>query len=246
MSETEGLNKIFDVADALAEAKDSNEAWLAAVRCTEQLGFNALNVVEVHKKSGAIHWFRSSMELPWLVDYVGQEFYEIDPLLVGANAGHRQMRMVDGYIENLNAETEAGRALMDQIASWQYRTLDANVFEGVQGDTFKGVTVSRGEVGEDLPFTNRVLSAVISSGVSAPGNLSSPGATPFILCDLSAREKDVLSYLAVGIRNDGIAFKLGIAEVTVRAHITSARQKLGAATREEAIAVALRSGLLVL
>ena len=63
---------------------------------------------------------------------------------------------------------------------------------------------------------------------------------------IQVREKDVLRYLAAGLRNDAIASKLGIAEITVRMHITSARRKLGAATREQAIALAMRSGQLQL
>ena len=61
---------------------------------------------------------------------------------------------------------------------------------------------------------------------------------------LTVRERDVLRYLASGLRNDEIAWRLKIAEVTVRAHMTSARRKMGAATREETLAKAIRSGQL--
>lgn len=92
----------------------------------------------------------------------------------------------------------------------------------------------------------KLLCAVIASVVCAPQNSDSPGATPLLANALSSREKDVLRYLAMGLRNDAIAWKLRIAEITVRFHIASARRKLGAATREQAIALAMRSGQLTL
>lgn len=61
---------------------------------------------------------------------------------------------------------------------------------------------------------------------------------------LSGRELECLSALAEGLDNKAIARKLSIAVPTVAMHLTNARQKLGAATREQAVAIAFRCGLL--
>lgn len=61
---------------------------------------------------------------------------------------------------------------------------------------------------------------------------------------LTARERDVLCLLANGLLNARIAERLGIAEPTVRRHMISAREKLGCATREQAVAVAITRGLI--
>ncbi|WP_392665079.1 response regulator transcription factor [Amaricoccus sp. B4] len=61
---------------------------------------------------------------------------------------------------------------------------------------------------------------------------------------LTARERDVLCLLANGHLNARIAERLGISEPTVRAHMISARRKLGCATREQAVAVAITLGLI--
>jgi DNA-binding CsgD family transcriptional regulator len=61
---------------------------------------------------------------------------------------------------------------------------------------------------------------------------------------LSRREADVLARLAQGMANDRIAFALGIKPETVNLHIMSARRRLGARTREEAIAIAVRRNLI--
>lgn len=90
----------------------------------------------------------------------------------------------------------------------------------------------------------KLLCAMIASVVYAPQTTQSAGATPLLATALSVREQDVLRYLAAGLRNNAIARKLGIAEITVRVHLTAARRKLGAATREQAIALAIRTGQL--
>src|SRR5262245_57483563 len=61
---------------------------------------------------------------------------------------------------------------------------------------------------------------------------------------LSAREVECLEWLGRGLRVGGIGSKLGIASTTVVTHLTSARKKLRAVTREEALVLALRHGLI--
>lgn len=61
---------------------------------------------------------------------------------------------------------------------------------------------------------------------------------------LTSREVECLSALADGLNTVGIAKRLSISVPTVMMHLTNARRKLHAATREHAVAIALRSGVL--
>ncbi|MEP5374173.1 MAG: helix-turn-helix transcriptional regulator, partial [Hyphomicrobiales bacterium] len=89
----------------------------------------------------------------------------------------------------------------------------------------------------------RQIGNLISLNISAPVDEGGTDfLTPLNLSKLTEREEDILCFLASGYRNDAIAYRLGLAEVTVRAHILSARKKLGAPTRENAIAIAMRDG----
>jgi NarL family two-component system response regulator YdfI len=67
---------------------------------------------------------------------------------------------------------------------------------------------------------------------------------PFQAGGLSERESEVLALLAEGAANKEIAARLHITERTVKAHVTGIFNKLGVNSRAEAVAVALRSGLL--
>ncbi|WP_164517190.1 helix-turn-helix transcriptional regulator [Tabrizicola piscis] len=61
---------------------------------------------------------------------------------------------------------------------------------------------------------------------------------------LSAREREVLQWLFHGHRTARIAEQMGIECVTVSKHLMSIRRKLGAKTREQALAIAVRDGLI--
>ena len=61
---------------------------------------------------------------------------------------------------------------------------------------------------------------------------------------LTRREREVLRLLAEGFRNDEVAERLAISPLTVRTHVRHAMEKLGAGTRTEAVATALRLSLI--
>jgi NarL family two-component system response regulator YdfI len=62
--------------------------------------------------------------------------------------------------------------------------------------------------------------------------------------EISSRETDVLRMLAHGLVNKDIAARLGISEHTVKFHISSILDKLGASTRTEAVTLGIRRGLI--
>ena len=61
---------------------------------------------------------------------------------------------------------------------------------------------------------------------------------------LSAREREVLGYLAEGLSGAAIAERLVLSPETVRTHVRNAMEKLGASTRSQAVALALESGVI--
>jgi len=63
---------------------------------------------------------------------------------------------------------------------------------------------------------------------------------------LSKRELEVLSHVAGGNRNRDIAEILFISEETVKVHLKHAMEKLGASDRTQAVAIAVRRGMIQL
>lgn len=63
---------------------------------------------------------------------------------------------------------------------------------------------------------------------------------------LTPREQDVLRLLATGETNKAIARRLGITDHTVKFHLNAIMTKLGAQSRTDAVARAVRAGVLTL
>jgi DNA-binding NarL/FixJ family response regulator len=63
---------------------------------------------------------------------------------------------------------------------------------------------------------------------------------------LTEREREVLQHIAGGNRNRDIADRLFISEETVKVHETHIMEKLGASDRTEAVAIAVRRGIIQL
>ena len=63
---------------------------------------------------------------------------------------------------------------------------------------------------------------------------------------LTAREIDVLRHIAGGNRNRDIAERLFISEETVKVHVKHIMEKLGASDRTQAVAIAVRRGIIQL
>jgi DNA-binding CsgD family transcriptional regulator len=63
---------------------------------------------------------------------------------------------------------------------------------------------------------------------------------------LSAREAEILEYLADGWSNDEIADRLGISPATVKFHLSGVYRKLGVGRRTEAVREGLKLGIVEL
>jgi len=61
---------------------------------------------------------------------------------------------------------------------------------------------------------------------------------------LSNRERECLVWLCHGLRTQRIANRMGISVSTVEFHLRNARNKLGAATREQTVATAVKFSLI--
>jgi DNA-binding NarL/FixJ family response regulator len=130
-----------------------------------------------------------------------------------------------------------------QIVVFTAYATDERVFgairAGARGYLLKGAgtaeiarAVRAAHTGESY-LEPRIASRLLEE-VRAPGRHS----------ELSARELSVLRLVAAGMSNKQIARSLSITERTVKFHVTSILNKLGADNRAQAVAVALERGLL--
>ncbi len=78
-----------------------------------------------------------------------------------------------------------------------------------------------------------------------PDRSPHPERSTSLIEPLTSREKEVLTVLAEGGSNKEIASRLSISEHTAKFHVASIMSKLGAASRTEAVTLAIRQGLIM-
>ncbi|GHO58466.1 response regulator transcription factor [Ktedonobacter robiniae] len=99
---------------------------------------------------------------------------------------------------------------------------------------------ARNEMMVQPEMMSRILSYA-SHGVSSPSLSAIPSSRKET--ELTERELEVLTGLVQGERNKEIAVRLGVAERTVRAHLSTMYMKLNVDSRAQAVAHALQHGL---
>jgi DNA-binding NarL/FixJ family response regulator len=99
-----------------------------------------------------------------------------------------------------------------------------------------GLTIVRRDALEPL-LAERAGTAASAGSVRDGWELASP---------LTPRETEILRLLADGLANKQVAARLGISEHTVKTHVASLFEKLGADTRAEAVALGVRRGVILL
>ncbi len=111
-----------------------------------------------------------------------------------------------------------------------YRALEAGATTYLLKDT----------LAEDLV---RVIREVFAGGRPLSAPVAQRLADRLLHPDLTARELEVLRLIAKGMRNKEIAARLGISEETAQGHVKNILLKLGLHDRTEAVAVAVRRGI---
>jgi DNA-binding NarL/FixJ family response regulator len=102
----------------------------------------------------------------------------------------------------------------------------------LRGDGAGAVLITRVVGGREPTNRDRMPNVRATGGQSAGNGVER----------LTPREREVLDQMAVGLDNRAIAAKLGIEYTTVRGHVRSVIEKLGARSRLEAVARAYQGG----
>jgi two-component system nitrate/nitrite response regulator NarL len=168
-----------------------------------------------------------------------------DAALATAVSEQPDIAVVDYRMPGLN-----GRELLTRLAD-DAPDVRVLIYTAEAGDALVQEALDRGAAGivlKEAPLADlvRALEAVQGGGTYVDPALATValGAMRPSSPKLTERERDVLSHLSRGESHEEIGRALGISIETVRTHLRKACDKLGAATRTQAVASALRMGLI--
>lgn len=227
--------RAWSLVEALDEAETADEAWslgLAALK-----GFGIDKAIWMDGSGSRPPALRSNCPQDWLEAYGREVSSGGDPFVTYCLASARPVRTGVGYLDRYGYLSASEKGFIAQAS------------EATATRTGTSVTTARGragwnlmsdmnetgfeamfaEQGADLMLCAQVIHASIAADTHAR-----------IL--LSARERDCLTLVATGCRMAEVAGRLDISEATVELHLRNARKRLGARTRDEAVARALISG----
>ncbi|MDO9499794.1 LuxR family transcriptional regulator [Falsiroseomonas sp.] len=219
----------LEALSGLLRTPDAAEAWRGFGAFLGNHGLDRLILYDVTAPTPGL-W--TTFAPDWLRHYQAQGYAAIDPFLThcldpaasvptGAayldRLGHLAPRQRDLIAEAGEAGFNAGFSLVLAPGGMAW-----NIGSGLRP---REVAALRLSMGPRLPLALRLMQARLRP---APA--------------LSEREAEALEWLAAGLRVKEIAHRMGIAPVTVELHLKSARTRLGARTRDQALLQAALHG----
>lgn len=242
---TSAKNALIDALERLVHTPNPEARWTAATKVSKELGLGSILVAEVEFQTQNIHWLNTNLSDTWMEEYLVEGYVAVDPHISNLAAGNLSSRVELGTLHRMDAPNQKAWSLNHGLQSEGFAQMICSRYGA--GPSGKAVTLGfTPDLREqDMPFNHHLFSALLASTIGAPVNsdanrrLGVEQASP-----LTQRQREVLSLLAEGNQTARIAEKLGLSEPAVSQHFANARKALGAQTREHALAIAMRDGLI--
>ncbi len=223
--------------------------WLNAVKIAEEIGYSFVTIAAVSKYTEALLWARTTMSPKWAEIYIRKGYIAFDPMIAHMKRSNEHIVFDSHAPLPEGVDNPQFLEFIEDCKNTGYGYFRGIPFNWPTQIVYRIVTfgLMTGESGLETPEMvekANILAEMISTRIGAPSESIREGVMWPQKAMLSEREQALLECLAKGYKNDRIAERFGLAEVTVRKHLLSAREKLGASTREQALAIALQDGLL--
>jgi DNA-binding NarL/FixJ family response regulator len=169
----------------------------------------------------------------------------VGPVADGRSAVNAAREQPDAAVLDYRMPRLAGEALVRELLAASPGTRIV-VYTADGGEGLAAGALAAGAAGvvlKEAPLADlaRALEAVLAGGTYLDPALAQRDAQA---ARLTEREHDVLELLAEGLGHAEIGKRLGIGSETVRTHLRKACERLESSTRTQAVATALRLGLI--
>ncbi|ACL55326.1 helix-turn-helix transcriptional regulator [Methylobacterium nodulans] len=232
------LRETFALIDALDEVRDPFEAQTRIFEHIQHVGFTSFTITRLPRPSDRLgpNMLFNMWPKDWLTHYDRVGHYRFDPVV---RQCYRTTEPFAWSEVPFDADQpDRARRVMDEAAAFGLGfgfCIPVHDALGFQG----GVSLA----GERIDLSPKIRRGLHMLGLYAWGaatrttedrRRSEPGRL------LSARERDVLSWAAMGRTREEIATILGVSHETVATHLKSARIKIGARNTTQTVVEALR------
>ncbi|MEM6463282.1 MAG: LuxR C-terminal-related transcriptional regulator [Pseudomonadota bacterium] len=236
-------DKVLALAERLSNLDSTDHIWTAVCEGLGEMGFAEVSWGYVDPDASPPIGVptRSTLPISLWEHYYRERFYKQDPIIAHIRVSDEPFVDHFGW-RDISALPPRIRQLAELLSE---NCLPARFATGERalGRTKVAILSLAAEFDPDdwLEHVNRhIVPFTLASRMCAAYMASAE--PPALEQSLSAREVECLTLLAQGNRNDRISEILGLHRATVEMHTANARRKLGARTREEAVAKAVAAG----
>ncbi len=235
-----------EFVDRLTSLPDTDAIWHHTAQFAQNNGYGGCSLVlgEMSGQQVSNPRITSSFSAEFQHAYSKEGLGQIDPFLLFSCANLTAKKIVTKDLSSFPKANREHKLFLEHAAEngainnlgIPVRTSDNEVFGGWIFSSNEPAE-QYGKLDQDHA-TQMHLAAVLAYERMMAIGLGSMGGNKL----LSERESECLIWLCSGLRVSMIADRLLLSESAVRLYITNARHKLGARTREQAIARAILSG----
>ncbi len=246
------FRSLMEFSEIVMQAPTYADLFAGGQRFFESIGATAISCGMFEQRSNFLIGASSNLDESWLEQYVAQDLVEIDPVVTHCEHKEGPGALGWGDPSRVPDRPESMKVLQCAAEAGYPNVVVVPVKPKDQAYTSAVVFFNDMADGQAQQFVRENGGLIVLSG-----NLMGLRAVqlfrqgeedeswqPLKRSVLSPRETEVLKWLAKGLRTDQIAFQMNLKPVTIHMHLTSARRKLGARTREQLMAMAAICGLL--
>lgn len=234
---------VEDLIATMQAAPDVSKAWNSATLFFECFGLDRVIYMDLGPSKPRV---MSTMPESWMANYSEHNLVQIDPFMRYCASSLIPINTGIDYLDDHTYLEDKERNFICEASETGFRAgvscmIRANSPAGAAGWNL-GSSLPRRDFEHLLSDHGHLLrlAAHFSHEKLARLETETEDGVPA----LSPRETECLQWLASGLRTKEVADRMGIRPVTVELHLRNARAKLGAQTREQAIAHALAGGYL--
>ena len=229
-----------ELKDFLADLNDLSkpaDVWAQTIIFFENMGLDRIICADLnHGKVDILTNFPQY----WLDHYIDQKYELIDPFFTHCCNEYVSVKMGIDYIDRYEYLSTAQRKLIQEASEAGSYAGFSVTFKPMSKKGAGGWILSSSlgkteveKIAREHKKTLALASLFAREALVKTQNIVNSNAK------LSPRETECLLWLVHGLRTKEIAYQIGIRPVTVELHLNNAKQKLGARTREQAVAKAL-------
>lgn len=241
---------IENIPFEMLAARSFDERWERANFFLRQLGADAINACAIKADTGEVRWFKSSLEQNVIDAYVAREMYLKDSLVLHATQNGTPITW-DAECAFSNSVSQSSRDFAQFVLESGYRLVISHSMPRSLNGIIRNLSYcsKMGLNGFQRAGLSDAVHSAINSILPWIGWPDIGSCTPDLIrarAALSKRERETLSHLSNGLMNARIAQSMGVTEAMVAKHVQSAKRKLNARTREQAVAIAIMDRMIQL